>query len=194
MRYLFSFFLLFLCAIPAIAQDGKGDPVEITADQALEWDREAMTFTARGNAKVVQGETLLTANTLVADYDDQGDSMAVRKITASGGRPTINTDTETLTADKAVAFFSDDESGQLDHISATGNVIIKTDGETLKGNKADYYPNDEKAIVTGNVTIERGPNMLSGEKATFNMKTNTSTMEAPESGRVRAVFYPKSKD
>ena len=140
-------------------------PIEITADDALEWDRDAFTFIARGNAKIVQGKTSLTATTLTAKYTEEDGNTIIQTVTASDGRPTIKTDTETLVADKAVATFANTKDGGLD-----------------------------KIVATGNVKITRDNNVMSGERAEFDVKTNTSKMTSTGKGRVKAIFYTKAKN
>lgn len=187
---------MLMLGFPALvgAQDVVDDkqPIEITADSGLEWDRDAKVFTAKGNAKIIQGATQLTADLLVANYNDDGDAVMLRTVTATGGRPNVDTGDEVLTSDKMVANFMDDDSGAIDTIIATGDVEIIAKNDVLKGDKAEYHPVDQLAVVTGNVTITRGSNVLSGNRATFDMKTNTSKMESDNKGRVKAVFYPKS--
>lgn len=194
MKYIILCILMMGLPGLGMAQDVANDkqPIEITADSGLEWDRDAKIFTAKGNAKIIQGTTQLTADLLVANYDDDGDAVMLRTVTATGGRPNVDTGDEVLTSDKMIANFMDDDSGEIDNIIATGDVEIIAKDDVLKGDKAEYRPGDEKAIVTGNVTITRGSNVLSGNRATFDMKTNTSKMESDNKGRVKAIFYPKS--
>src|SRR5690242_5580965 len=47
------------------------DPLEISADNGIEWKRDARTYTARGNALAKQGDTSVAADTLVAYLDEQ---------------------------------------------------------------------------------------------------------------------------
>jgi lipopolysaccharide export system protein LptA len=189
MRYIF---LILLMMVPLNLMAQESQPVEITADEGLEWDRDAQLFTANGNAKIVQGTTVLKADRLIASYSDSADSIILKTVTATGGRPNVETGDETLTANKMVASFSDNNKGEIEKIVASGDVVIVTPEDTLKGDNAEYQPQNELAIVTGNVTITRGDNVLSGNRATFNMKTNVSKMEAADKGRVKAVFYPQS--
>jgi hypothetical protein len=64
----------------APAADGSGgfgfenndkDPIEISAENGIEWKRDARTYTARGNALAQQGDTSIAADTLIAYLDDQ---------------------------------------------------------------------------------------------------------------------------
>lgn len=69
-----------------IRKSANAEPVEITADKALEWDRTAKTFTARVNAKAQQGDTSVQADSLVARYRSSDEkSIDVREVEAEGG-------------------------------------------------------------------------------------------------------------
>lgn len=181
-------FILFIALFP-FAVTAQDTPIEITADNALEWDRDASTFIARGNGMAVQGETSLRADILTATYTEKESGLSIQKIIASGGEPTVETAKETLTADQITAHFSPDTKTQLEKVIAKSNVTIKTETETLTGDMAEYHPQDQKAIVTGNVKIIDGKNILNGDIAEFDMKTNTSTLKSNKvGGRVKAVF------
>ena len=49
----------------------KEEPIEISAENGIEWKRDARTYTARGNALAQQGDTSIAADTLIAYLDDQ---------------------------------------------------------------------------------------------------------------------------
>lgn len=60
-------------------------PLEITADQTLEWRRVEKKYIARGNAMARQGEVTITAQTLTAEYRETEDSGTdIYQITAEG--------------------------------------------------------------------------------------------------------------
>ena len=62
-----------------------GQPLEIQADQGIEWRRDQRTYVASGNARAARGELELLADVLTAHYRDAADgSSEVYKITASG--------------------------------------------------------------------------------------------------------------
>ena len=71
--------LLALAAGPAGAQglnilDRKSDaPIEIEADDGIEWRQEDRIYIARGNVKVVRGEVTLYADTVIAHYRNAGE-------------------------------------------------------------------------------------------------------------------------
>jgi lipopolysaccharide export system protein LptA len=99
-----------------------------------------------------------------------------------------------LYADHIVADFHDKGSNRsLRMAKAEGNVIIKTPTETLYGDSGIYRSESDIAEITGNVRIERGPNILEGERGEINLATNVSRLfggSDSNSGRVRGVFFP----
>jgi len=186
MQYIFII-LFSLLTFNAFANDM---PIEVTADKALEWDRANMVFTAKGNALISQGGSSINAATIKANYNESDDGINIQSVLAEPNA-TLKQPTETLTANKINADFKD---GVLSTITASGNVVLKTDKETLRGNKATYNAIKRTIIVTGNVRIEQGDNILTGSRAEFNLNTNISKLSnsgASNGGRVRAVFGGK---
>ena len=60
-------------------------PVEITASDGIEWQRDAQVYIARGNARAAQGNSAVDADTLVAHYEGgNGSSTRITRIEAEG--------------------------------------------------------------------------------------------------------------
>ena len=107
-----------------------------------------------------------------------------------------------VAADSLAALFSeeDTEDGerQLKELQAIGRVIITTPTEIITGQRGVYRRADQTAELTGDVTITRGENVLSGARVTVDLSTGLSKLyggtdrESGASGRVRGVFYPES--
>lgn len=140
----------------------------VTATERMEYHPNARQAKAVGNAKVVRGQDTLSANTITATFKDKGASAST---SAPAG------------------------TGNLDRLDAEGNVVIVTPSETLRGQKGVYRADTNTAELTGNVKIERGPNILEGERAEVNLTTNVSKMFGSTSGdgRVRGLFFPGSE-
>ena len=245
----------------------SAQPIEITADGSLEWNRNDQTYVALGNAIATQADTSIYGQKLVADYrNDENDEVEVWKMTAiddvkiaapegtaygdlavyhvgegraemtgealkmespdqvmtakdrfeyftnedrftATGDVVIIRGEDTLKSDQVSAFFKNDAAGDrvLDRLVADGNVVIITPQETLYGDAGSYDPQSESAELTGNVQINRGPNVLTGSYATVDLKTNISRLYgAPRSAqndahgntqqkqRVRGVFFPEN--
>ena len=75
-----------LMAAPALAQslsftsNDPDKPIEVTADQGIEWQQNDKLFIARGNAKAKQDDMSVTADELTAHYRET--TNATRKFTA----------------------------------------------------------------------------------------------------------------
>jgi lipopolysaccharide export system protein LptA len=149
---------------------GGSDPIEISADNGIEWNRDAKTYTARGSAVAVQGNSELHGETLIASYTTS--SSEIQHVTADGAvklmSPTqtaygdhaeydrvkrllvmtgsnlkiVNAD-ETVTARDQLEYWQDQ-----DVLVAKGDVfILKTDGTKINGDKVTSY--FRKDAVTG---------------------------------------------
>jgi len=165
-------------AAPAEAQDqgtttnggggfdlgGGSQPIEISADNGIEWNRDAKTYTARGNAVAAQGNTEIHAETLTASYGGSGNSNDIDHVVADGSVKIINPNqtaygdhadydrtrkvlimtgkalkiestNETATARDAFEYWQDQDA-----MVAKGDVLItKTNGTTMKSDLATSY-------------------------------------------------------
>lgn len=133
----------------------------VTATERMEYHSNEREAKAIGNAKVVRGQDILTADTITAFFKD--------------GNAQPNT-------------------GNLDRLEADGKVVITTPTEKLYGNKGTYKAATNTAELIGKVRIERGENVLEGERAEVNLTTNVSKMFSSNKpgARVRGVFFPGS--
>lgn len=239
-----------------------GEPLEITADGSLEWHRQDRKFIARKNAVAKQGEAVIHAQKLEADYQETSKSKTdITHMTAIGtvkivsdnnvvygdkaiydlvkGEALVTGDnlkmvspdqvltardyfeynvqkgevyargeavlvttneqgqTNTLHSDTIKATLVTDENGKrvLQTLEALDNVVITTPTETITGAYGIYNAQTQKADLNGNVKIKRGPNILEGDRAEVDLKTDTSRLFGKSSGktRVRGVFYPGSE-
>lgn len=89
---------------PATAQLGArgGGPIEIEADQALEWLRDEQRYVARGNAEVRQGGDRLRAAVITAFYRDGPDGQPdIYRIEAVGNVVAVSGDAR-VSGDRAI--------------------------------------------------------------------------------------------
>ena len=142
------------------------EKIRITAD-TLEADNKDHSFVFKGQVKVVQGETVVTADALSIRY-----------------RPKESPeDTETVSP-----------SGRIEKIEATGNVIILFDGRTAKSEKAVYDGDQETLQLIGEKsTVIDGPNTISGSKITLYRNEDRIKVESrpnDRKDRVTAIIFP----
>lgn len=244
-------------AAPAAANplgmDGQSGPLEVTAQQSLEWHENEQMYRALGDAQAKRGDVTIGAHELRAfQRAGTGGKKEIFKFAASGnvqitskqqqifgddavydtdkqlalltGKSLrfVNPD-ETVTArdaleywpqkkqavargnavavradrrvvaDRMVAQFRDGAKGGLDlqQLVAEGHVVITTKTDVARGDKAVYDLANNKAHLTGKVSITRGASQLVGSAAEVDFKTGVSRMTAGgKDGRVQALFVP----
>ena len=76
-------------------------------------------------------------------------------------------------------------------IEAEGDVYFVTPEQTIRGDRAVYTTADDMIVVTGDVILTQGQNVLTGSRLTYNVRTETARIEGGN-GRIRGVFYPDS--
>src|SRR5258708_3952826 len=111
-------------AAAAHAQLGMADgtmPINVQADNGIEWQQNQQLYIARGNAVATRGPAAIKAETLIAHY---------RQIKGkSGGGGQGNT--------------------EIYRVEADGNVVISRDARTVVGDHADYDMDQGIGIVRG---------------------------------------------
>lgn len=80
--------------------------------------------------------------------------------------------------------------GNLSRVEASGNVYFVTPDQSMRGDRAVYSLGNAEVVVTGNVVLTQGKNVLSGNRLVYNVRTETARMEGG-GGRVQGVFYPQ---
>lgn len=82
------------------------------------------------------------------------------------------------------------QSGKLEKVNAFGNVVVRTQTETVHGDRGVYVPDTGIARVVGNVHITRGQNQLNGHAAIINMHTGIAHMTEAPGRRVQGLVVP----
>ncbi|HTW54187.1 MAG TPA: LptA/OstA family protein [Stellaceae bacterium] len=104
-----------------LGANDNGTPINIQADNGIEWQQNQQLYIARGNAVATRGPASIKADTLIAHY---------RK---ASGQATATTE----------------GNSEIYRIEADGNVVITRDGRTVVGDHADYDMDQGIGIVTG---------------------------------------------
>lgn len=107
------------------------------------------------------------------------------------GNVLVVQDTLRLSADRIeVAYLLEDGAmtGDIDTMTATGNVLLVNGEETAKGAQAIYTVQQEMIVLTGDVLLNQGRSALAGQKLVVNLDTGNGVME----GRVRTVLQPRT--
>lgn len=163
-RILVVLFLVSVCDF-AYAQGGsmnrdRNKPLEITADESLEWHRNALYFQARKNVKAVQGGTTLFSDRLTAKYrDGEKSSMEIYHIQADGHVKIVSAQS-TAYGDKAVYHV---DKG---YAVMTGKKLrLLSDGQSVTArDKFEYWVSGGKLIATGDAVAVREGDRISANK------------------------------
>ncbi len=158
--------------------DDNDKPIEISAENGIEWKRDTRTYTARGDALAQQGETSIAADTLIAHLDEKdkiasweaignvkirtkrstsyGDRAeyqeSSRVLIMTGGALKVTTDKETVTARDQIEYWRD-----KDALVAKGAVVIVREETTIHADEATGYFRD-KTPAEGTGTNDAGTN------------------------------------
>jgi len=82
-------------------------------------------------------------------------------------------------------------------LEASGNVYFVTPEQTIRGDRAVYTTGNDTIVVTGDVILTQGQNVLTGSSLTYNTRTGSAQVEGaptPSGRRVQGVFYPEGND
>ena len=82
------------------------------------------------------------------------------------------------------------EGAAIDRIIATGQVKIRQSGGGLAtAEKAIYYQNDDKMVLTGNPVVKQGDDFVEGSTITLYIKDNRSVVKGSDKNKARAVLF-----
>jgi lipopolysaccharide export system protein LptA len=122
-------------AMPAGAQQldlTHGGPIDITAQDGLEWRQNEQEVIARGDARAIRGNVTVNADTLTAWYRKKGATQAAQVTPASG-----------LAGDPST------EGNEIYRLQAEGHVHVFTATDQAQGDKATYDLDQAVLVMTG---------------------------------------------
>lgn len=162
---------LFLCLCLAVCSWASGagaapssgeNPIEITADTGLEWNREARTYVARGHAVATQNGFSVEADILTAEYADE---------TAGGGSITR------LIAEGHVKLIAGESTGFGDRATydpLSGKAVLSGQNVKVTGpnltilakDHIEYYAKEGRIVATGRPLVSQTNNTLEADSIT----------------------------
>lgn len=152
------------------------EPVEITADETLEWRRNDTQFIARGAALAKQGDASVAAETLTADYRKGAtSSMEIYKLSA---------DRNVVLKSGANTAYGDQGEYDLDKSLAilTGNDLkmVAPDQTITANERFEYWTEEGKINAVGRAKVTRpkvgsvGVDTLEADILTAMLKTDAT--------------------
>lgn len=173
---------------------GNSDqPVEIFADQGIEWHQDASAYVARGNARATRGETTVYGETLIAYYRK---APAANTGAANGTSGDLGSGTQIyrVDADRNVRIVSPNGTAYGDHavydvdkaiLVMTGkNLRLITERETITARDTlEYWQNDNMAVARGNAVAVSEDRKISADILTAYFLKQGETAAPSQAGK-----------
>ena len=156
-----------------------------------------ITLTGSAGAQVSSqgGPIMASGNTMAIDQNARTQTFE--------GQVEVLQDDARLRADKIVVTRAPGPNGEgmgeVVTIVATGNVYYVTPENTMKGDMGVYTKSTDEMVITGDVILTQGQNVLTGNRLVSGVSSGVTTMDAHPTagnakGRVKAVIYPDDKN
>ncbi|GBQ29923.1 hypothetical protein HLH34_07090 [Gluconacetobacter azotocaptans] len=159
-----------------------GKALKLTTPQDVLTARDSMEYYSQTRMSVGRGDALVTTNDgrqIRADVLVGYSAPSQPKAPATPAPIPAKPGADPLTS-----------SGKLEKVNAFGHVFVRTQTETVTGDRGVYVPDTGIARIVGNVHITRGQNQINGAAAIVNMHTGIATMTERPGGRVSGLVVP----
>lgn len=143
--------------------DQASPPIEVEADNGIEWQRDRSLVLARGNARAVRGDTEVRADVLSAHYrkGSNGDNEIWRL--EADGNVQISSPTETAYGEKGIY---DVDSGFLILSGGDDLRLVSEDTEVRADRQLEFWPRKQILYARGNASAVQRENQLEAETLT----------------------------
>ena len=138
-----------------LPSQARQEPVEILADNGIEWHREAQAYIAHGNAKARQGDVTVHANQLTAFYEKGNDGTSQIWRIDADGNVRITSPTQTAYGDKGVY----QVTKGVFILTGSPRLITQTDKITAQ-RSLEFYEHKSLAVARGEAVTIRGDKRL----------------------------------
>jgi lipopolysaccharide export system protein LptA len=152
----------------------RDQPIRIEA-ASLEMRDKKKEATFSGNVKVVQGDTTMTAKTLVVFYEGGGQASP-----PSGTKATKSAALQSATPGPG-------GSSSIKRLEAHGGVVVTQKDQVVTGETAVFDTKTNLITMVGGVVLTQCKNVLRGDRLLVDMTTGVSKVES-DSGKVQALL------
>lgn len=155
----------------AMAQlSSSGGPVDISAD-ALEVIDARNVAIYIGHVDIIQDDARLQADRIEVQFGKAASNASGGALNASWG--------------------------EIEKITATGNVFYTTPGEVARASRGIYDVISDTITLSGDVVVTQDGNIIRAQNLVIKVSTGEASFEAGTKGRrskdrVRSVFFPRS--
>jgi lipopolysaccharide export system protein LptA len=141
-----------------------GGPIEIISDRLDAYHQEKLVVFS-GNVVATQKNRVIQADRVFVYYKKS------EKTIAKQARLKENPD-------------------DLDRIEARGNVRVTQGEKIVTGERAVFFNDEQKIIMTGNPVMREGSNVIKGDRIVVLLDENRGVVESSREKRVTATIYP----
>jgi lipopolysaccharide export system protein LptA len=169
----------------------RDQPIQIEA-ATLEMRDKKKEATFSGNVKVIQGDTTMTSKTLVVFYESSSAPAAgtpAPGATPAGATPAAAKAAPAKAAPAPIPAAAPGPGGasSIKRLEARGNVVVTQKDQVVTGETAVFDTKTNLVTMLGGVILTQGKNVLRGDRLMVDMTTGVSRVES-DSGRVQGLF------
>jgi lipopolysaccharide export system protein LptA len=167
----------------------RDQPIQIEA-ATLEMRDKKKEATFSGNVKVIQGDTTMTSKTLVVFYESGGGTTGATPATGTAAPAPAPTSAKGAPAKGApipAATPGPGGASSIKRLEARGNVVVTQKDQVVTGETAVFDTKTNLVTMLGGVVLTQGKNVLRGDRLMVDMTTGVSRVES-DSGRVQGLF------
>ena len=124
-------------------------------------------------------------------YEQQRQVIFIGNVVAKQGELTILGDRMTIFYLEGENPESNDEGlgAKIDRITVEGSVRITQKNVVATGERAVYFSEENKVVLTGDPKVQQDKNFIQGDKITLFLDSEKSIVEGGPSGPVEATIY-----
>lgn len=141
-----------------ITSGGDGGPIEILADDGIEWHQQSNVFIARENARAIRGTVTVESDLLRAHYRDGGGDTEIWRMDAQGSVK-IKSPTETIYGDEAI--YDIDNSVLV--VRGEDIRFIAGEDTITADDQLEYWEIRQIAVARGDAVVSRVDKTLYGD-------------------------------
>jgi len=164
-----------------------GAPIDIEADDGIEWRRDQQVYIARGNAHAARGDISVNADSLIAHYHDNGGGKTQIYMMEADGHVVLKTKDAQIVGDRAIY---DLEKGSA---IVTGKVLkasSKEDFVTAR-DSLEYWNQQGAVVARGNAVAGQADREIHADLLTgyFRIEPNGAKKmyQVEATGNVRLI-------
>ena len=172
---IFFFFPNWINSQQIINQKQNGEPVEIYAEQGIEWHKNDNKYLAIGNAIAKSGKMSVNSDRIEAFYEESDNSGMDIKLVKAHRNVVVNDENLKIVGGKLAEY-----NLRKDYFSIFGKNLILTSQENKleSNNKMEYWRTKGVAIASGKAKAQKGNEFkIEAEKLVWYLNENDKKID-----------------